>query len=158
MEYPETEGGRINLNTFFQVAVYICIALLLLTLAINFVNATGAFPIEVSTSVATEGQNTTNIFNDITGLTGGMEYIWLTVLSITGIGAIAVAVLMHSTTPIGVWLFSSVFWTSYGRMIGTINITGVFDVDPMASFLVMGTVSILFIWTAAIIGMFTGSG
>jgi len=146
-----------NLNTFFQVATYLCIILLLFTLAINFVNAMGIFPVDVKTGISTEG-DTPNIFSDITGLDGGMEYIWITILSVSGIGTIVVAILMHSTTPVGVWLFSSVFWTSYIRMIDVVNVTGVFDTDPLLSFLKIGTVAMLFLWVGAIIGMFTGSG
>ena len=155
-----------NLNTFFQLAVYICIVLLLFTLAVNFVNATGAFPITVDSGIETEGRDSPGLFENITGLApgeipgfpGGMDFIWAAMLSVTGIAAVAVAVLMHNTTPLGIWLFSSVFWVSYQGMYDVVNITGIFDTNPMASFFILGTVTIFFIWVAAIIGMFTGSG
>jgi len=104
-----------------------------------------------------------NIFQELTGLSGGMEYVWGIVLTITGVMSVGAAILMHSATPIGAYIFSAVFWTSYNRCISVVNIpmgdgSLLFAAEPMASFLVIITVGILFLWSAAIVGIFTGSG
>jgi len=80
-----------------------------------------------------------------------MNDMWLAVLFGTGILGLFLAWAMHSAVPIGVWLFSSVFWSSYG------NALGVLDIVP-AEFRLIGTAVMLFIWVGAVAGMFSGSG
>jgi len=147
-------------ETFFQICIIFSILLIVFTLSINFVNALdvyGGSPVEQSVTYET-GDTSDDIFAKISGLEGGAQYIWATVLSVTGIVSIAVAILMHSAVPVGVWIFSSVFWASYLRTISIINIDNVFTASPMAQFLVIITVGLIFVWLGALAGMFGGSG
>lgn len=151
-----------ELNTFLQICIYISIALIVFTLCVNFVSAMNVFQTTVSTGVVTEGSSN-NIFSDITNLDGGMEYVWGIVLTITGVLSVGAAILMHSPIPIGAYLFSAVFWTSYTRCITVLNIpisegATLFSTEPLTLFLSIITVAILFVWGAAIVGIFTGSG
>ncbi len=151
-----------NLNTFLQISIYISIALVIFTLCINFISELGVFRTEIETGIVIAGSSD-NIFQEITELDGGMEYVWGIVLTITGILSVGAAILMHSAIPVGAYLFSAVFWTSYNRCISVINQpmtdgTLLFATEPLASFLVIITVGILFLWAAALVGMFTGSG
>ncbi len=119
-----------NLNTFFQTCIYICIGLIVFTLAINFVSATGVFD-PVSSGVPAD--DTSGTFE---GFTGGfsMDLMWITVLSIAGLASVAVAILMHSAIPVGVYIFSAVFWASYGNALGVLG-----GLSIPSGFLLMGT-------------------
>ena len=143
-------------STFFQTCVYLCILIIIFTFAISFINSLNLF-YDVETGVGTEGTSN-NIFETITGFSGGFEYIWISLLTATGLGALVVAKLTQSTNMIGVWLFSGVFWTSYSKCISVINISYGSQQWIPAQFLIIFTVALLFLWAAAIIGMLTGSG
>ena len=150
-----------ELSTFLQISIYITIALVLFTLCVNFISALGVFQTTLETGISTTGSSD-NIFSQITGLSGGMEYVWSIILTLTGLAAVVVAVFTRQVTPIGIYLFSAVFWTSYNRCISVINVpigdgTMLFSTMPMSMFLVIATVGILFLWAAAIIGVLTGS-
>lgn len=140
-----------NLNTFFQLCIYFCICMIVLTLSINFINGLDIFE-TVETGVGISGDSD-NIFSQLTGLTGGMEFIWLAVTSLAGVGAVLLATFMHSAIPVGAYLFSVVFWTSYGRSLSVLS-----GLYIPSDFLLIGTVAMLFIWAGALAGMFSGSG
>lgn len=144
-------------NTFFQTSIYICILIIILTMAINFINTLDLF-LDVESGYAVSGKEPNNIFADITGFSGGFEFIWISLLTVAGLGALVVAKLTHSTNMIGVWLFSGVFWTSYNKCISVVNISSGGEAWIAPEFLLMFTVALLFLWAAAIIGMLTGSG
>ena len=154
-------------ESFFQLCVIFAFLLIIFTLAINFVNALGIYgdttvDTGIDTSVSdvnsTEFERSNNIFAKISGLSGGSEYVWTTILSVSGIVSIAVAILMHSAVPVGVWIFSSVFWASYIRCISVINVNGIFTTAPLSGFLIIVTVGIIVIFMGALAGMFSGSG
>lgn len=146
-------------ETFFQICIIFAILLIVFNTSIVFVNALDVFGSEVEAGIDIEsGDTSDNVFTKITGLTGGAQSIWVTVLSITGIMSIGVAILMHSAVPVGVWIFSSVFWTSYTGLIGVININNIFTSEPLSYFLLIFTVGLLFVWMGALAGMFSGSG
>jgi len=151
-----------ELNTFLQISIYISIALIIFTLCVNFVSALDVYQTTVETGIVTTGSSD-NIFSEITGLSGGMEYVWGIVLTITGVLSVGAAILMHSAIPIGAYLFSAIFWTSYNRCIAVVNVpigggAFLFSTEPLSLFLTIVTVGILFLWGAAIVGIFTGSG
>ena len=151
-----------ELNTFLQICIYISVALILFTLCVNFVSALDVFQTTVETGIVITGSSD-NIFSELTGLDGGMEFVWSIVLTITGVLSVGAAILMHSAIPIGAYLFSAVFWTSYNRCISVVNVPvseGVllFSTEPLSLFLMIISVGILFLWGAAIVGIFTGSG
>jgi len=139
-------------STFFQTTIYICILIIILTLTINFLNGLDLYT-NVNTGISVSGP-ANNVFQVITGFSGGFEYIWLSLLTAAGLGALVVAKLTQSTNMIGVWLFSGVFWTSYNKCISVVNVS---DWIP-TEFILIFTVALLFLWAASIIGMLTGSG
>lgn len=127
------------------------------TLAINFVNGIGIF-ISASSGVDVSGGTDitgNGVLYSLTGLSGGMEYIW-GLFTIVGVGiAFVLARAFGSTTIIGVWFFSEVFWTSYMRAMMVINVNN-FLVDMIGmDFVIMFTAGLIFIWVGAIISMFT---
>jgi hypothetical protein len=143
-------------STFFQTCIYICILLIILTFAISFINELNLF-YDVNVGVETTNKPN-NFLEELTGFEGGMEYIWLALITSSGLGTLVVAKLTQSTNMIGVWLFTSIFWTSYNKCLSVINISYGSQEWIPAEFLIMFTVALLFLWIAAVIGMLTGSG
>lgn len=154
-------------ETFFQLCVIFSFLLIIFTLSINFINAIGVFgdtsvetgiDTEVADVDADEYETSDNIFSKITHLSGGSEYIWTTIMGVAGIISIGVAILMHSAVPVGIWIFSSVFWTSYVHTLGVVNVNNIFSTSPMSGFLAIITVGMIVIYMGALAGMFSGSG
>jgi len=154
-------------ETFFQICIIFSILLIIFTLSINFVSALGVFgDIDFEQGINIDsgdaGTNLTdisdNVFTKISGYSGGAQSVWVAVMTIGGIISIGTAILMHSAVPIGVYIFSSVFWTSYGRTLNVVNINGIFSTEPMSQFILIITVGLIFIWLGALAGMFSGSG
>ncbi len=83
-----------------------------------------------------------------------MASLWALAIGVGAIGAIALVFISKQISPIGIYIFSTVFWTSWLKMNSVININGVMPVELMVIF----TVAALFLFIAAIIGMLTGSG
>jgi len=127
----------------------------LFTLAINLVVSTGAFPIK-----GTAGPDISSTGGSLEAITGlgdpNMNNIWLTVTTLGGIAAIGLVWISHSIVPIGLFLFSTIFWTSYIRAWSVINYGSVLTDVP--EFTILFTVAILFVFIAAIIGILTGGG
>jgi len=139
-------------NTFFQTSIYLCFVIIVFCTAIAFVNALDLYTdVETGPFIA---DTPDNVFSSISGFEGGMELVWVALVTAGGIGALVVAKVTSSTNMIGVWLFSSIFWTSYHSCITVVDINNWIPGD----FLLMFTVAFLFLWAAAIIGMLTGSG
>ena len=139
-------------STFFQTCIYLCILIIILTFSISFINGLKLFTSSES-GISTEKESN-NVLELVSGFEGGFEYIWLTLLTATGLGALVVAKITQSTNMIGVWLFSGIFWTSYNKCISVVSVNNWIP----AEFLLIFTVAILFLWVAAITGMLTGSG
>ena len=139
--------------TFYQSAIYLCITIIIFTLAVNFVNSLDAFPIEEKQGV--EGVTQENALSKLTGLKDpDMNNLWLLA---TGIGLAVAGVaawITKSIVPVGIVLFSDVFWTSWLRMNIVLNIGGYIPGELLLLF----TVGVLFVFIAAVIGMLTGSG
>ena len=141
------------MNTFFRTCVYLCFALLLFTLVFNMVDATNAFPTEGT--IGPDISDEDSALSELTGLSDpNMNAIWVAVTTLAGLGALALAWLTHSITPIGLWLFGEVFWTSWIRTQSVLN----FGSYLPAEFILIFTVGMMFLFIAAIIGMLTGSG
>lgn len=139
-------------NTFFQTCIYLCIVIIIFTVAIKFVHTLDLYT-DVDTGIHISDK-ADNVFAEISGFSGGMEIVWASLITASGLGALVVAKVTQSTNMIGVWLFSSVFWTSYHGCITVVDINNWIP----ANFLLMFTVAFLFLWAAAITGMLTGSG
>ena len=76
---------------------------------------------------------------------------------VTGLGVAAglvIGKLTGSTAPIGIFIFSDAFWTSYNA---TLHILTIGNYLP-DSFILLATVGVTFLFIAAVIGMLTGSG
>jgi len=155
-------------ESFFQLCIIFSILVIIFTLSINFVNALGVFgDTTVDTGYDTnvgditdaEYETSNTVFQKfLPGLPNGVADIWGTVMTAGGIASIAVAILMHSAIPVGVYIFFTVFWTSYIRCIGVININGIFTSAPLSGFLIIITVGMIILFMGALAGMFSGSG
>jgi len=140
------------LNTFFRVCVFLILAMLMFSLSVTFIYNLGIFPMPGNPGI--EGINDANVLSRITGLTGGMEGVWLLVTTVSGFGFLMLALLTQSMVPIGLYLFGVVFWTAYLNVASILNVGGFIPGD----FLLLFTVGLVFIFIAAVIGMLTGSG
>lgn len=141
-----------KVNTAFQACMYFTIILLIFTLSVNFVSAANFFNTQTPTGVELNTSSANSTFLTLTGQT--TTDLWLLVLVAAGAGGIVVAWLTHSTAILGVYLFSVIFWGSYGSMLG---VTRIGNYIPVA-FLFIATAALIFIWMGAIIGMLSGSG
>lgn len=89
--------------------------------------------------------------------TGGivMDNLWVTIL-LGSLGGMAIAVLLQSTSILGIYIFCFTFWAAYGNLLSILSIGGY--LLPVWGFVSIGTGIMLFIFIAAVIGMTTGSG
>jgi hypothetical protein len=126
--------------------------MLMFSLSVTFIYNLGIFPMPGNPGI--EGINDANVLSRITGLTGGMEGVWLLVTTVSGFGFLMLALLTQSMVPIGLYLFGVVFWTAYLNVASILNVGGFIPGD----FLLLFTVGLIFIFIAAVIGMLTGSG
>lgn len=141
------------MNSFFRVSIMICLLMLVFTLVANFVSGLGIFPnvANIGTSVG----GISDALSRLTGLTdGNMNMIWLGVTGLSFLGAVALAAITRTMIPIGLHLFSLVFWTSWLRMSTIFSYGGYIPVE----FIVIFTVGVMFVFIAAIIGLITGGG
>lgn len=138
--------------TFYRTAVWICIAIIIFTLAINVVNSMEAFPTDYEGGAT--GVTSDNALEQISGLEGGMASIWALGVGLGAVGAVALVFISKQISPIGIYIFSAVFWTSWIRMLSVLNLG---EYIP-AELLLLFTVGVLFIFIAAVVGMLTGSG
>lgn len=137
--------------TLYRGCFWFCIAITAITLSISFVSGMEIFGEHIEMGINTSG-NSTTIFTQLSGLTGGLEYMWGLAIGVGLALTSVIAYATNSTTPIGIYLFAIVFWTSYTRGISIVN-----GYIP-ASFLLIGTVMMLFMFSGAVIGMLSGSG
>lgn len=144
----------VSYNTFYQGCFYFCVATIIATVCINFAGELGVFGVTFSTGVPTSGQNASAIFTLMTGLTGGMEFMWGLAIAGGFIGSVMLTYISRTTTPIAIFLFSSVFWTSYLRATSVVAYGGYIP----ESILTIAFVGMFCMFAGAIIGMLSGSG
>jgi len=128
--------------------------MLAFSLIANFVESMGMFP-----NVDSPGASGIDETNDALGLTtlGDDATMWTIFIGVTGltfIGAVALAFMTKSITPIGLHIFGAVFWASWINMLSILSYGGYIPGD----FLIVFTVGVMFVFIAAIVGMLTGSG
>lgn len=147
--------------TFYRTCIYICLALIVFNFCILFIDGLGAFD---SGSVSTvEGIGDENdALNNLTDLDAGddadVSMYWFWGVLITGGGAgFLVAFLTKQIAPAGAIIFGTVFWASYIKMWTIIDVGSVIS-SNLPGFLIIFTVVNMFLFIAAVIGMFTGSG
>jgi len=150
----------LKINTFFQFCVYICICLIGFNLAFIFVTTaqylgdthdTGPFDLNLSNAsenfeTITQGESTGNIWNYVLGV-GAVAGV---------LASIAIGIATSSTNVMGIGIFSTVFWTSYGSTLATVTSSSL--LSGLEGFIMIGTVIMFFLWIGAIIGMLSGSG
>lgn len=141
------------MNTFFRLAVFFTFAMLFATIIGNLLFTTGAFTY-VDAAPGQQDINESNALSKLTGLSGGMESLWLIATTIAGITAVGISILVHSVVPIGIYVFGEVFWTSYIKLGGILSFGNFIPAD----LLTLIGVGMIFLFVAAVIGMFTGSG
>lgn len=148
-----------NLNTFFQICTYITICMIMFCISVNFVSGLGVFGDMEVIGGPDMGNNTNDTFQRITYKVDTPEGenitdLWALVIAGAGIAGLVVAWLTHSTSIIGVFIFSAVFWAAY---INTLSILNVVSWIPIG-YITLFSTGMAFIWIGAIIGMLTGSG
>ena len=148
-----------DLNNLFKQCMYFCIVIMIFTFCLNFMSLlwvnTGAIPSNVPMGKAPKS-DTNSTFMDfvqgISGLSGGFGSLWVLASTFTGFGAALLAIATRQTTPIAVYLFGVIFWTSWTRGFASI---GPYIPTEIS---ILFTVPIMFIFAGAIIGMLGYSG
>ena len=148
-----------RMNTFYQICIYITVVMILFTLSVNFVSAMNVFPVSTDTGIIT-GETTNETMAEFTRseeYSDGflMDNLWAVVL--TGIaGGMVVALITHSTSIIGVYIFCFTFWSSYGNVLSMLQSNNF--LSDMWGFVMIATVGMSFIFVGAVAGMLSGSG
>jgi len=140
-------------NTFFRMAVYLSFAMIVFNLVIAFIGTLGAFDVEGTPGIGTMDE--TDALSVVTGLDDpNMNGLWLLLTAVAGIGAAVLAIAFRTMTPVGLYLFSLVFWTSYTKANSILSTGGYMPPEFLAIFFIGMT----FLFIAAAVGMITGSG
>ena len=143
------------MKSMYQLSFYICILLILMNLGWGFLRgAEGLWTASASDQNLIEGDDDGSILQELTGLDSASTDLWVMITTIGGAAALAFSWMVHSLTPLGIYLFGVAFWTSYN---GTVTILSMNNWIP-GDFLLLGTVGMIFLFMGAIIGMITGSG
>jgi len=142
------------MNTLFRICVYYCVALLIFTLAFNFVTSVGAF--DVTSGPGITNVNEENLLSFFSDWSGGMNAVFggFVILSFSLVVLLAWA--FHSMIPIGIYIFSMIFWTSFLRAWGIFMDAGF--LEGLQEFTFMFWAGTVFIFIGATVGMSTGSG
>jgi len=99
--------------------------------------------------------NESSILGEVTGLEDpNMNALWVSVVGGGILVAVVLSILTRSVVPIGIHIFSTVFWTAYINCNSILS-TGNFIPSGFLSIFFVGTI---FLFIAALIGMLTGSG
>jgi hypothetical protein len=127
---------------------------ILFNVGFGLIESIDAFPLAEGDVPGRSDVDVDNVLSELTGLSDGMESVWLLITSISAVGAVGLSMLTHSVAPIGVYLFSTVFWTSWIRTQSILSVGGYIP----GEFLLLITIGMIFLFIAAVIGMLTGSG
>jgi hypothetical protein len=147
-----------DLNTLFKQCMYFCIVLLIFTFALNFISTlwfdVGAIP--ASSPMGASPNSTANAtfmsyVQGITGLSGGFSSLFILASVGTGLAAVVLSALSHQTTPLAIYLFGVIFWTSWIRAFASIP-----AIPPEIS--IIFTVAIMFVFAGAVVAMLGYSG
>lgn len=146
------------MNTFFRVAIFFSIAMIVFNMVIGFVgsleNPAGdkVFPMRDTPGAVSADEE--SILSEVTGLEEpNMEALWIGIVG----GGMAVALFLswisHTLTPLGIHLFSTIFWTAWIKSNSILS--GGFIPQEFLNIFFVG---MIFLFIAAVIGMITGSG
>lgn len=142
-----------DLSSFFQKCIYFTVIIFIFTLLVNFIIALNIFGV-VAIGPATGG-DPSGYIEETFNIKLTTTDIWSIAFGAAAIGAIGIGFLTQSTTVVGVYLFSVVFWTGFLSMY---NSFGYLFVGTMSMFFGIGFAIVLIVFIAAIIGMLSGSG
>jgi hypothetical protein len=148
-----------EMSSFYQVCVFFAVGLMVFTLAVNFTVELGVFgDVTPSGGMDVSGNQSSIVGNFTKSPSGNMGFgdIWLLVFgagTLLGIGgAIGIAIATQNATFVGVYVFSVYFWASYINALGILSIGGFIP----ASFILLFTVPVGFIFVGAVVGMLSG--
>ena len=131
--------------------IYMTITLLVFTLAINFVDSLNVFPISLSTGMQID--NSTNAIAVVTGNSDNtINSLWTIGVGLGAGAALLGAFVSKSATPIALYIFGSIFWTSYLRALSIITFGGYIPTE----YITMFTVGVVFLFVAAFISILAG--
>ena len=143
------------MKSMYQMCFYFCLILVLVNLGWGFLRGIdGMWTASASDQNVLDGTNDQGLIHELTGLDSGGTNIWLMITSVGATAAVAFSWMVHSLTPLGLYLFGVAFWTSYNGTLTIINMNGWIPGD----FVLIVTVTMAFLFIGAIIGMITGSG
>jgi len=145
-------------NSLFQICIIITISLFVFNLCVHYVSGMGVFPTGATGGFEPGDDSNETLQRSTVGpdYPGGitMTSMWGFVLTAAGAVGLLVAWLTHSTSVLGVFIFSVAFWASYINTIGIINIGNYIP----SGFILIGTAAMGLIWIGAVAGMLSGSG
>ena len=143
------------MKSMYQMCFYFCLILVLVNLGWGFLRGIdGMWTASASDQNVLDGTNDQSLIHELTGLDSGGTNLWLMITSVGAASAVAFSWMVHSLTPLGLYLFGVAFWTSYNGTLTIINMNGWIPGD----FVLIVTVTMAFLFIGAIIGMITGSG
>lgn len=140
-------------NTYYQISVQIVFLMLIFSLLASFIAGFGGFPFTEELGISLNSDS--SFLTKLTGLEdANMNAIFIGVTGLTFLGAVGLAVATRSVTPIGLHLYSLVFWTSWTKLSVILSYGGYIP----NGFLIIFTVGVMVVFIAAIVGMLTGAG
>lgn len=143
------------MKSMFQMCFYICLLLVLVNLGWGFLRGMDDLWTASASDQNVLDENTDQgLIHELTGLDSGGTDLWLMITTVGGAAALAFSWMVHSLTPLGLYLFGVAFWTSYNGTMTIINMNSWLPGD----FILIVTVVMAFLFIGAIIGMITGSG
>jgi hypothetical protein len=128
--------------------MYLSIILIIFSILIGFVNGLHVFPVDYQLGPQNSGTTESTFMSSIgtiTGLGGSLAALWVFCMGAGAIASGGLSILTQSWTPFAIYLFTSIFWTSF------IKASSVFSMFIPAGFLLAITVGITFIFIGAII-------
>lgn len=148
-------GGIDKMNTLFRIVFHITILLIVFNLSLSLITSiSGTVFSDIDDPTVVEGNSAIGIFEKLTGLEGFSLGVWGFITGIAGIGVGILSVITKSYTLIGIYLFTTAFWTSYNGAISIINMNSWLP----GGFILIISVVMLLLFVGAIIGLTTGNG
>lgn len=127
--------------SFLRTIVFLCLAITLFNLSVTFISSLGVFPIEFESGAEEE-------------LELNLDYVWSITIGFGTAFTLIVCILMRSVIPLGLYVFSLIFW---GSWISAQSILSTGGYVP-AEFIALVTFGVAVLFGAAIVGILTGSG
>jgi len=140
-------------DTLLQTCLYITLSLIGVMLFINFVGAMGVFS---QTETGTPIGEATDIWGLATEITGIDTIFGIAIGAGLGLG-IGLSFLTHSIAPVGISLYSSIFWSAYSKTLSLFDVGNYMNDFGMAGVVVIVTAILLMVWAGSVIGVLTGS-